>query len=73
LSYRVDTELVESEIVTEGPLHQHHQEVSSARSLSGLARKRDWATEPKAPEPHSEMFRDWQEITNSIFCGGPLG
>ncbi len=27
----------------------------------------------QAPEAHFDMFRDWQEITNSIFCGGPVG
>jgi hypothetical protein len=25
----------------------------------------------QAPQAHFDMFRDWQEITNSIFCGGP--
>ncbi len=23
--------------------------------------------------PPIELFRDWQEITNSIFCGSPAG
>ena len=32
-----------------------------------------WANGAQAPEAHFDMYRDWQEITNSIFCGGPRG
>jgi hypothetical protein len=33
----------------------------------------DWASELDLLEAHFDMFQDWQEITNSIFCGDPAG
>ena len=49
------------------PAAEKIQEDSSARSLPGLAVCR-LGEGAQAPEAHFEMFRDWQEITNSIFC-----